>query len=276
MHNLELIYGKYRVPERIRKLFQLEAELQEEGLSLENVWMRLEKSNFRYFITPPDLITFISTGGDGIHFGFLTDFGQVEDLEEAYIVCVSPTNDPPLKIVARNLHEFLRLAYTLKLAESLDNMHCFTSEEDFLRDLKEFTEEVFEGKFRSKAEATMEKLGEKFQLKPVDSVFSYINSVRSERAQLLAINTLDGIGVIKRGKELAARRYDFKRPKNIADMREFLQKSSWEEKLGFFRDAHYAYILVDTYDIDVKDLVLEEMNKMDLKDEVRRMTLPAF
>jgi hypothetical protein len=65
--------------------------------------MRLEKSNFRYFITPPDLITFISTGGDGIHFGFLTDFGQVEDLEEAYIVCVSPTNDPPLKIVARNL-----------------------------------------------------------------------------------------------------------------------------------------------------------------------------
>ncbi len=33
-----------------------------------------------YSITPPDLIPFANTGGDGIHFGFLTDFGSVSTL----------------------------------------------------------------------------------------------------------------------------------------------------------------------------------------------------
>jgi len=267
------IYGKYRVPEGIRQLFQLETELQEEGYSLATVWLRLEKTNFRYFITPPDLITFTSTGGDGIHFGFLTDFGQVEDLEEAYIVCVRPTNDPPLKIVARNLHEFLRLVYTVKDVESLDHIEQLENEEEFFRELYK---EIWEGDFGHKADIIMEKLRDKFQLQPIDKPFSYVNNVRRERAQLLALTTLDGIGVLKKGKDMATKRYDFKIPKDIENMREFLQKSSWEEKLGFFRDAYYSYLLVEGYDIDVKNLVLEEMNRMGLKDEVCRMTLPDF
>lgn len=113
-------YGKYDVLETINRLFQLQKELDAEGLTLGLIGLRITDDTFSYYITPPDLIPFASTGGDGIHFGFLTDFGAVKDLENAPIVCVTPTNDPRIRYLSRDIREFLRMVITLPDAENLE------------------------------------------------------------------------------------------------------------------------------------------------------------
>lgn len=115
MNQLNLnYYGKYAVPETVRGLFEFEQELRAEDLSLDfNLGLIMTQEDIRYMSTPPDVIPFASCGVDGIHYGFLTDFGLVADLEQAYIVCVSPMNmDQEVWIVAANIHEFLRVVYT--------------------------------------------------------------------------------------------------------------------------------------------------------------------
>lgn len=61
-----------------------------------------------YSSTPSNSATFASTGGDGVHFGFL--FGGEFDGVEAPIVMTVPMNfDLPNVIVGSNIEEFLSL-----------------------------------------------------------------------------------------------------------------------------------------------------------------------
>lgn len=106
-NSIRKIYGSYEIPDEIYKLYELEKELNDIDLSLDMIGFRPSIHDDSYSITPPDLIPFANTGGDGIHFGFLTDFGSVPALTEAPIVCVSPTNDPPIRYMANNIKEFL-------------------------------------------------------------------------------------------------------------------------------------------------------------------------
>jgi hypothetical protein len=77
-----------------------------------------------------DVISFARPGMDGIHYGFLTDFGSIDDLENASIVRVSPMDfDDPVKIVARNIHDSLRiLGYS-----SVELMDTSTNENEYKR-----------------------------------------------------------------------------------------------------------------------------------------------
>ncbi|WP_423408240.1 hypothetical protein AABM38_21745 [Heyndrickxia sp. MSNUG] len=85
-------YGKYSVSEDLQQLFDLQADLAKKDLlpygDLLGYYFSLD--DIRYLNTPLDLLSFARPGGDGIHYGFLTDFGLVKALEEAYIVRVSP------------------------------------------------------------------------------------------------------------------------------------------------------------------------------------------
>ena len=48
--------------------------------------------------------------GQMVYITILTDFGQVEDLQKAYIVRVSPMDfNEPVKIIARNIDDFMRI-----------------------------------------------------------------------------------------------------------------------------------------------------------------------
>lgn len=111
---IDLNYGKYSIPKTLKKIIDLQNQLVNEGLleygDLLGYYFSYEGPDSRYLNTPLDVISFARPGVDGIHFGFLTDFGQVEDLENAYIVRVSPMDfDGPVKIVARNIQDFLRI-----------------------------------------------------------------------------------------------------------------------------------------------------------------------
>src|SRR4051812_6794650 len=91
---IQLNYGKYSIPKSLDKLITLEKQLNHEGVlnygGLLGYYFSYEGIDSRYLNTPLDLISFARPGVDGIHYGFLTDFGQVKNLETAYIVRVSP------------------------------------------------------------------------------------------------------------------------------------------------------------------------------------------
>ena len=74
------------------------------GLFLQRPLKRWE-----YFCTPHNSLTFATTGGDGVHYGFL----MINQLEFDYkpIVMTVPMSDPYNVIIAENFEEFLGLGY---------------------------------------------------------------------------------------------------------------------------------------------------------------------
>jgi hypothetical protein len=130
--------GRYREPASLRALRGLRDRCAKDGLDFELIGLRLPNGeDYRYPDTPPDLLPFACTGGDGIHFGVLTDFGTARALDRAPIVCVSPTNDPAVTLVAANIKEFLAVVCRLGDAEALDGMPTGLAEEKgWLADLR--------------------------------------------------------------------------------------------------------------------------------------------
>lgn len=65
--------------------------------------------NYGYFCTPHNSLSFATTGGDGVHYGFLM-INQL-DYDFKPIVMTVPMADTHNVIVAENLEEFLGLGY---------------------------------------------------------------------------------------------------------------------------------------------------------------------
>lgn len=71
-------FGEFKqMPPTLQKLQKLQSDLEKEGYSLDALGLMLDTEDHSYYVTPCDVITFASTGVDGIHFGLLTDFGSV-------------------------------------------------------------------------------------------------------------------------------------------------------------------------------------------------------
>lgn len=247
-------YGKYEVPETINRLFQLQQELDAEGLTLGIIGLRITDETFFYHITPPDVIPFASTGGAGIHFGFLTDFGAIADLEAAPIVCVSPTNDPPIRYLARNINEFLRMVVTLPYAEDLEAYWPWKEDVKIERLIAQHAEYAEEKWLRTRA-IIRERLKDHFQLTEIE-VGKTIREALKERASAVAMETFDGLGVIgKTSSQNRKFRFDPERSESDGErqrMEEFLETADETEKLAFIRDVFYWYVL--TPDIHLKTL----------------------
>ncbi len=131
---IKLNYGKYGIPDTLKLIIDLQNDLNKAGFlpygDLLGYYFSLEGLKSRYLNTPLDVIAFARPGVDGIHYGFLTDFGSVKDLETAYIVRVSPMDfDDPVKIVSRNLLDFMRILCYTSIA--LDLVDTGTSEEHY-------------------------------------------------------------------------------------------------------------------------------------------------
>ena len=61
----------------------------------------------RYDQTPVNSVTFASTGGDGVHYGFLVDSHLPDNASP--VVMTVPMADQPNRVVGRNLRHFLGL-----------------------------------------------------------------------------------------------------------------------------------------------------------------------
>ena len=194
---IKLNYGKYAIPEKLYKIIELQKHLHEEGLldhgDLLGYYFSLEGLDSRYLNTPLDVISFATPGSDGIAYGFLTDFGQVEDLEKACILRVSPMDfDEPVKIIARNIDDFMRILCFSPIV--LDLVDISTSESDFEKLVKKYPE-LSTDKYTNVGENQVRGIfHETFQLEPIEFIRDYLQKVKRE----IALSSADGIGVVNK------------------------------------------------------------------------------
>ena len=269
-------YGQYDIPNEIHLLHQLENELRNEGLSLSQIAFQPIDQFGSYSITPPDLIPFASTGGDGIHFGFLTDFHSVSNLSEAPIVCVSPTNDPPIRYMARNIREFLDLVYSVPYAEMLETMWNYDDEKQVIELVKEF-EEYTSTTWDENRKYLLTLFQQTFGTKKLE-VLNYFHEVKKERAETIHMTTMDGLGVLSKDPSIQSKQHFTFSPNHNCDeaevmkMQSFIEQSNKVEKLAFVRDANYWYVVTSGYDESVWELITELLKSLKLKDEMERVS----
>ncbi|MBM6619158.1 hypothetical protein [Bacillus suaedaesalsae] len=270
--------GKYKqLPQIFKRLLRLEKALLKEGYSLDQeLSLVLQTDYFYYDITPYDVITFASTGCDGIHFGLLTDFGSVSNLEEAFVVSICPMDfDNPIKIVARNLKEFISLVCTLRGAVTISNLHFLENREQYLNLIEEIKiEQLEEPEYAQRANYVIEKLLATISLDIIEDVYEYVEKrVPHVREKQTVLPTLDGIGIplLKTVSNKVTNRFEVYTDTEIEldDIRTFLETASYESKLAFIRDAQFTYQI--TNNLEIRQLVIKEMMSMELYDEVDRL-----
>lgn len=263
-------YGSLAIPEEVFMLIRLEEDLVREGESLDLIGFRPIVHEFAYPITPIDVIPFASTGGDGIHFGFLTDFGRITDLGEAPIVCVSPTNDPPIRLVAHTIRDFLHMATSVQHVELIETCWPWNDEEM----TESILDEYHTDDFQAKRDKLLRRVQETFGTNQVN-VAEYVQRVLQERSSKVILPTYDGLGIVSTSDIQLANRYMFNLERRqdeaeITKMQSFLSEAAKEEKLGFIRDAYYWYVLSYDYDENVQKLVGELLNSLQLENEIKR------
>lgn len=261
-------YGKYPVPQTLKKLINLQKDLEQRGLlpygDLLGLYFSLDEIDQRYLNTPIDLISFARPGSDGIHFGILTDFGLAEDLESAYIVRVSPMDfDDPVKIVARNLIDFLKLLYSYPASlEVLDMNSAEVDVKRFEEDAEEYpvSQEV-RGIFRAT-----------FNLEPIGDLFTYFKGLKEARAEETVLETGDGIGIVNAifgNGSHPIMKVSRDRDLKLEQVEEYFKTATPEAKLRFLRDAQSFGLIFD--ESNLKLYLREQLLLMNLNDEAVRI-----
>lgn len=277
-----LFFGNYKKPELLTKL----ENFQKNGGIWEELGFYIEFDHY-YPMTPLDVIPFAGTGGDGIHFGFLTDFGNEEDLENSPIVCISPSNHPPVKLVAKNLKDFLRIVTVIGFAEFLDE--DYESEEEIKTRLAEWdavSEKDWKGNPLSQSEIeeakkSLEKtlkqrenlrsvMRIEMEITPMDSIVSYISHLRKERAKEIELVDAYDIGINLTCKD-EIKEYQYE-DKDIPKITLYLKNASQCEKILFYRNATYHFILSEDYDKEIKKLLIESLKNDGFKRESKILT----
>ena len=231
----------HQMPEIINELIKLQDEKFYDGEEFE-FWIDFH-DNFRYSICPIDAIPFASTGNNGIHFAFLTDFGRNTNLNEAPVICVAPSYDPPVNLVANNLKDFLGIVTTIEnstlLAARYENQIDFENRKN----------EWFEGflsepRIAEPRRKLASQLKSKFNLERFNQIIHYRNQIRDKRKELVDFGSMDGLGVFKVNDEEIS---EFKYSKKPEDVIKFLSNSNRNSRLLFYRNSYFAYILSVSY-----------------------------
>ncbi|PZD97756.1 hypothetical protein DNH61_00375 [Paenibacillus sambharensis] len=268
-------YGKYSPPVIFDALYSLDDQLQKEGLSL---WDELGfyggYYHSEYENTPWDVIVFGWTGGDGIHFGFLTDFGTVADLNEAPIVMVSPMGgDEAGEVVANNIREFLSI---IAIDDSLI-YYSFDNEEAYLvqQQQDEQSEWAPTEEEKARRRQIMDRMVEALNLPLIEQPYAYLGRVKAERANRIVVATHDGLGVTTVHPEDNGRQHE---PLLVDDdleaeeLREYLARATYAGKLALIRDFNAKGFNSE----DLEGIMVEEMVKFGFYDELARKNASAW
>ena len=269
---LKSMYSFYDVPKEIHMLHTLEEKLNKEGLSLDIIGFQPVTDLFIYHITPPDLIPFAHTGGAGIHFGFLTEFSEVQDLYDAPIVCVSPTNDPPIRYLSRNITEFLNLVASVPHAEMLEEFWSYNNETQIQKHIEEFQNDT-PTDWAKNRQTVLTCFQQTFRTQG-EQIIPYLREVQAERTKNIALPTVDSLGIIGGNHVEITRSFTFDNRAQLNDqelqrIKDFLKTASRLEKLVFVRDANYHYVIVPNYNEDLLNLLVELLQSMNLQTEAQ-------
>ncbi|UHA72177.1 hypothetical protein [Paenibacillus sp. 481] len=284
-------FGKYtdRLPPTLLQLVELAEELKTRDKPLE-LSMHVDDNGYHYASTPLDVISFGSNGCDGIHYGFLTDFGTVEHLEEAYIVCVSPMDfGDEVRIVARNLTQFLSLLlwddgllcnrFESAAAYEQYKLDCAAQGPTDYGDLVQYEAEQQE--IRALVQA-------RWGIGPLDNPFHYIEEVNRQRTKEVALLTSDGLGVVPISKGVTAALVNLETTFEhthiayvwlddadvieLEDVKKYFAVASLESKLAFIRDAQSKGVFDDS-DRSLLDYVTESLCLWGMEDEAAHLQL---
>jgi hypothetical protein len=236
----EEIYGHYQKPKTLVKLEQLVIE---EKIDLETIGFFLSES-LPYSSSPIDIIPFASTGGDGCYFAFLTDFGYYQDLENAPIVFISPSDfDEKFpyygnKIFAKNIMHFIKLMTIMKSAEFIRFKNLF--EIDFNTEIANVRAEIEAASSddtNARRREVINLLSAKFEGSIDMKLEDYYMLLENKRKVHDYIHLRDGLGLqthLKLEKPIA----DFS---NAEKLNENLCDSDRLSKLIFYREAPYIF-----------------------------------
>ena len=229
---------KYEMPEIVLHVEKLQSNKEFNTEAFEFAIDYYEDS--RYSICPVDAIPFGSTGNNGIHFAFLTDFGTNTNLDLAPIICISPSYDPPINLVAKNIFDFFSIITTIEnstlLADQYENQEQFEKRK----------EEWFEGwksepKNSEPRKVQAVNLKDKFKLKNIHNVVEYTSQIRKERENEIKTYKISGsLGVNPIENEEIIQ---FTHTKDLLVIREFLENQNQSSRLQFYRDCVFNFIL---------------------------------
>jgi hypothetical protein len=279
-NSIREIYGSYEIPEEVFKLYSLERELNEIDLSLYIIGFQPWENDYFDPISPPDLIPFADTRGDGIYFGFLTDFSRVPTLQDAPIVCVSPTNDPPIRYIADNIKEFLNLVSSVPHAEMLEGFWANPDDTQIQQVIMEFEKDT-PSDWIEKRRKVAERFKGKFLTQHVQ-IGTYLQQAQEKRAYTISTSTLDGLGIVGSKEHTTTYTkypFDFNKYFNkslddheIVSLNEYLKKSNRIEKLAFIRDVIYVIRTDFVFEEKIFNLIIDLMESLNLHDEIHRFS----
>ncbi|MCA0755530.1 hypothetical protein KP806_10740 [Paenibacillus sp. N4] len=242
VHHIHRQYGRYAVPKTIERLYELEAELGDQ-MRLK-LGLMLDKQGDRYPCTPPDFIPFAWPGMDGIHYCFVTDFGTVPDLEDAYIAVVSPMDfGSRIWLAARNINDFLRIVCT----ERSVLFNHFPDAGVYLEHLDKTRRDRADDRDPERMEA-IRRLKDAFALTEIDDMAVYIRKLREERDRAICIRTFDTVGVVLLSESGGVRDAASYLPFQLEDaevLEQMLRHASPEVKLAVIRELQHRNAVPD-------------------------------
>ncbi|ANU11048.1 hypothetical protein A1A1_07514 [Planococcus antarcticus DSM 14505] len=263
------------LPPTLKKLKEFADLLDKKGEPFDgNFGLGWTDIRMAYHQTPLDVLPFMTTGVDGIHVGLLTDFGKITDLEQAFVVCVSPMEDPEnaVKLLARKPKEFidyltsdtdtdLLLLYNGPMIESKDQCQRF---------LKEAEEDSEANSKRNEMEL---KLRNFMDCKEIVDVYDYVQTtVTVKRNAQMVLPTLDCLGVAIFGKTSGEQcSTSLERTENMTftEICTYFEQASDESKLVFIRDAQFTGVIFE--DSELKAFLVKELEKMGCSKEAERL-----
>ncbi len=269
-------FGKYDVPPTLQKLIDLQNELGDPEQFYQGLNFYLSLEDFRYFNTPCDVVVFANIGLDGVHYGFLTDFGSVSNLEIAPIVCVCPMDfDRPTRVVAKNIREFLRI--NLTDAELFYNQ--FKNEESYLAAKEQWLTEAANSPYQPSdhekrvREKITKFLYEKIHMPVIENPYRYVQNIELERKNSVSIQTRDGLGVttpLLQGEEHTPFPMQTDIDPELELVQEYLYTKPIASRLALIRDIQLTYVLDDNEEL--LNIITDALYHLDLIDEANRLS----
>jgi len=229
------------------------------------------------------VIVFGNTGMDGIHYGFLTDYGQVESLEEAPIVCVSPMDfDTPVRIAAANIRDFL----SIDQADRPLFYNHFSSESHYLETKRGWAEEAANSPYQKSEEELQQQAAvkalvrERISLTDITQPYAYVQSITQQRKERITIATQDGLGVIEpqNDSDNGTNSVSLDTPimyvhkdedLDLEELAHYLQTAPRLVQLALIRDIQMNFVMEEW--ISLQKLVTSRLQALGQKDEAKRI-----
>lgn len=260
--------AKYAVPGILKQLEAFDELIRQETGNTLDDYMGIQfqydeaerEPDFAYSCDPVDSILMASTGWDGLHFSFLTDFGAVKDLDNAPIVFVEPIGyGHHVSLVAANIKDFLRMFITTKSILSLK-----PEDDSYKNDAISQDHEYIAG-----------RLAEYFRLSPFEDPVAYRREFLERREQAVVLPTRNGVGVVQVSSDPAHVSLEVDGDGDVEleelKIKAFFSEASIESRLACIRDLQEVTDL--WYELAV--FLMEELRGNGFVEEGKRMKVIA-